>query len=87
MPATGAVTANDQQTFLNESISGGAVTAYDQRERRSICSCGGRRPTARPSAVHANTWNLFYQSRSGASGTQPAWDNAGTNYTFSAAGR
>src|SRR5258706_1110244 len=29
-PPTGAVTANDQQTFLNESVSGGAVTAYDQ---------------------------------------------------------
>ncbi len=26
---TGTVIANDQQTFLNESISGGAITAYD----------------------------------------------------------
>src|SRR6202035_3084146 len=27
---SGTVIANDQQTFLNESISGGALTAYDQ---------------------------------------------------------
>ena len=35
---------------------------------------------------HANTWNLFYQSNPNATGTQTAWVNAGTNYTFSAAG-
>ena len=31
---------------------------------------------------HADTWNLFYQVNSNATGTQVAWQNAGVNYTF-----
>jgi flagellar hook protein FlgE len=36
---------------------------------------------------HSDTWNLFYQSNSTATGTQPAWTNAGVNYTFGANGQ
>ena len=28
-----------------------------------------------------DTWNLFYQTNSTATGTSRAWQNAGTNYT------
>ena len=31
---------------------------------------------------HTDTWNLFYQVNSNATGTQVAWQNAGVNYTF-----
>jgi flagellar hook protein FlgE len=29
-----------------------------------------------------DTWNLFYQKSTTATGTQPMWQNAGVNYTF-----
>ena len=35
---------------------------------------------------HQDTWNLFYQTDSTATGTQVAWVNVGTNFTFSANG-
>jgi len=87
MPPTGAVTANDQQTFLNESISGGAVTAYDQTGSAvNLQLRWAKTDSAALGGSHANTWNLFYQANPNATGTQTAWVNAGTSYTFSAAG-
>jgi flagellar hook protein FlgE len=87
MPPTGVVTANDQQTFLNESISGGAVTAYDQTGTAvNLQLRWAKTDSAALGGSHANTWNLFYQANPNATGTQTAWVNAGTSYTFSAAG-
>jgi flagellar hook protein FlgE len=87
LPPTGAVTANDQQTFLNESISGGAVTAYDQTGSAvNLQLRWAKTDSAALGGSHANTWNLFYQADPNATGTQTAWVNAGTSYTFSAAG-
>jgi flagellar hook protein FlgE len=86
-PATGVVIANDQQTFLNESISGGAVTAFDQTGTAvNLQLRWAKTDSAALGGTHTNTWNLFYQTNPSASGTQTAWVNAGTNYTFSAAG-
>ena len=34
-----------------------------------------------------DTWNLFYQVNSNATGTQAAWQNVGVNYTFGANGQ
>jgi flagellar hook protein FlgE len=86
-PPTGAVTANDQQTFLNESISGGAVTAYDQTGTAvNLQLRWAKIDSAALGGSHTNTWNLFYQSNPNATGTQTAWVNAGTNFTFSPAG-
>ncbi len=87
MPPTGVVTANDQQTFLNESISGGAVTAYDQTGSAvNLQLRWAKTDSAALGGSHTNTWSLFYQANPNASGTQTAWVNAGTSYTFSAAG-
>jgi flagellar hook protein FlgE len=84
---TGTVIANDQQTFLNESISGGAVTAYDQTGTAvNLQLRWAKTDSAALGGTHTNTWNLFYQTNPNATGTQTAWVNAGTNYTFSAAG-
>jgi flagellar hook protein FlgE len=80
---TGAVTANDNTTFVNESISGGAVTAYNSagtpvnvQLRWALTSTAGG----------VDTWNLFYQSNPSATGTTPEWTNVGTNFTFNASG-
>jgi flagellar hook protein FlgE len=37
-------------------------------------------------AGHQNTWNLFYQTDTTASGGQTAWVNAGTNFVFNSNG-
>jgi flagellar hook protein FlgE len=84
---TGTVIANDQQTFLNESISGGAVTAYDSTGSAvNLQLRWAKTDSAALGGAHVNTWNLFYQTNPGATGVQPAWTNAGTNFTFGPAG-
>ena len=84
---TGTVIANDQQTFLNESISGGAVTAYDSTGSAvNLQLRWAKTDSAALGGAHVNTWNLFYQTNPGATGVQPAWVNAGTNFTFGPAG-
>jgi flagellar hook protein FlgE len=86
LPSNGTVVGNDASTFIDESISGGAVTAYDTSgspvnlqlrwAKIDSASTGG-----------TDTWNLFYQVNSNATGTDVAWMNAGTNYTFGANGQ
>ena len=84
---TGTVIANDQQTFLNESISGGALTAYDQTGTAvNLQLRWAKTDSAALGGSHTNTWSLFYQANPNASGTQTAWVNAGTNFTFGPAG-
>jgi flagellar hook protein FlgE len=80
----GVVEPTDLTAFTSESISGGAVTAYNsagtpvnlQLRWALVSTTGGQ-----------NTWNLFYQSDSDAGNTtQPAWTNVGTNFTFNTNG-
>jgi flagellar hook protein FlgE len=84
---TGTVVGNDLQTFLNESISGGAVTAYDSTGTAvNLQLRWAKTDSAALGGSHTNTWNLFYQADPNASGTQVAWVNAGTDFTFGPAG-
>jgi flagellar hook protein FlgE len=86
---TGQVIGSDAATFASESISGGAVTAYDangspvniqlQWAKTANADPGGTPPVE-------DTWQLFYQTNSTATGTQVAWQNVGTNFTFNSAG-
>jgi flagellar hook protein FlgE len=84
---TGFVIGADLTTFDAESISGGAVTAYNSagtpvnlqfRWVKSDSSALGN--------PHQDTWNLFYESDSTAGSTQPAWTNVGTNFVFNSDG-
>jgi flagellar hook protein FlgE len=80
------VVAQDLSAFIESSVGGGAVTAYDtagspvniQLRWAKIDSAdyGG-----------TDTWNLFYQVDSNATGTQTAWQNVGVNYQFGANGQ
>jgi flagellar hook protein FlgE len=81
---TGIVTANDLPAFNNESISGGAVTAFNTagtpinlqlRWAKTDSSTLGSPP-------HQDAWNLFYQASPNASGANAAWVNVGTTFTF-----
>jgi flagellar hook protein FlgE len=86
----GVVVGSDITAFDNESISGGAVTAYTASgtpvniELRWVMT-----DSSALGPGHQNTWNLFYQAdpnATGSSTTDPAWVNVGTNFTFNSAG-
>jgi flagellar hook protein FlgE len=84
---SGTVIANDQQAFLNESISGGALTAYDSTGTAvNLQLRWAKTDSAALGGSHTNTWSLFYQADPSATGTGVAWVNAGTNFTFGPAG-
>ena len=84
---TGVVVANDVTTFTSESISGGAVTAYNSSgtpvnlQLRWVMTDSSTLGTG-----HSNTWQLFYQTNTAATGTEAAWVNAGTNFSFNSNG-
>lgn len=84
----GVVTGNDLQTFLDNSISGGAVTSYDVSGAPvNLQFRWAKIDSASLGAGHTDKWNLFYQTDSTATGTNVAWRNAGTDYTFGANGQ
>jgi flagellar hook protein FlgE len=80
---TGVVAASDVTAFTNESISGGAVTVYNsagtpvnlQLRWALVSNTGGQ-----------DTWNLFYENDSTATGPNAMWTNVGTNFTFNTDG-
>ena len=85
---TGQVVGNDNSTFLNESVAGGAVTTYDVSGAPvNLQFRWAKTDSATLGAGHTDTWNLFYQVNPNATGTQVAWQNVNTNFTFSASGQ
>lgn len=87
-PGAGTVIANDQTIFQQESISGGAVTVYDATGTAvNLQLRWAKTDSASLGAGHADSWNLFYQANANATGTQAAWVNVGTNFTFGTNGQ
>jgi flagellar hook protein FlgE len=86
VPANGTVIAGDVQTFTNESISGGSVTAYDSTGNPVNVQLRWAK-TDSVAVGGTDTWQLFYQSASNATGTQSAWQNVGTTFTFNSSGQ
>lgn len=83
IPSNGSVVAQDETSFLNESLGGGAVTVYDVSGAAvNIQLRWAKVDSAASGAGHKDTWNLFYQTDSTATGTESAWINAGIDYTF-----
>ncbi len=84
---TGVVIGNDLTAFTNESISGGAVTAYNAAGTPvNLQLRWAKTDSAALGTGHQDTWNLFYQTNTTATGTQVGWVNTGTNFIFSANG-
>jgi flagellar hook protein FlgE len=79
LPANGTVIANDVSTFTSQSVDGGSITAYDSEGNAVDVQF-------RWAQTAANTWQLFYQSNSSATGTQAAWQNVGTTFNFNSNG-
>ena len=82
-PGTGQVDGNDLQAFLDESISGGAVTAYDvSGSPANLQFRWAKTDTSALGGSHQDTWNLFYQVDANATGTATAWQNVNQAFTF-----
>jgi flagellar hook protein FlgE len=86
VPANGTVIAADVQTFTNESISGGSVTGYDSTGNPVDVQLRWAK-TDSVAVGGTDTWQLFYQTNSNATGTQSAWQNAGTVFKFNSSGQ
>jgi flagellar hook protein FlgE len=86
IPSNQTVIANDVTAFLDSSIGGGAVTAYDiSGSPVNIQLRWAKIEGAAYGGV--DKWNLFYQVKSNATGTEVAWKNAGADYTFNLNGQ
>jgi flagellar hook protein FlgE len=84
---TGFVVGNDTAIFQKESISGGAVTAFNSAGTPvNLQLRWAKTDSASLGSPHQDSWNLFYQSDPNATGTQVAWVNTGTTFTFGANG-
>ncbi|MBR0688735.1 flagellar hook-basal body complex protein [Bradyrhizobium manausense] len=84
---TGTVIGNDIATFTKESISGGAVTAYNAAGTPvNLQLRWAKTDSASLGTGHTDTWNLFYQTDPNATGTTVGWVNAGQSFTFAADG-
>jgi flagellar hook protein FlgE len=86
LPSNGTVYGVDQSRFLGDSLAGGSITCYDgtgtpvdiqfRWTKRSSTQTGG-----------TDTWNLFYQVNSSPGNLEPAWVNAGQDFTFNSVGQ
>jgi flagellar hook protein FlgE len=84
---TGVVTANDLSAFTGESISGGAVTVYNSAGTPiNLQLRWAMTDSSALGAGHQDTWNLFYESDSSATGTTAEWTNVGTAFSFNSDG-
>ena len=84
---TGQVIANDVSIFIDNSVSGGAITAYDISGAPVNIQLRWAKTASTLYGAPADVWNLFYQSDSTATGTNPAWQNVGIDYTFAPNGQ
>ena len=83
---TGVVIGSDNQTFLDESISGGATTAYDGNGAPVSLQFRWAK-VASATTGGTDTWNLFYQTNPAATGSAVAWQNVGTDFKFGTDGQ
>ncbi|MBN9600111.1 MAG: flagellar hook-basal body complex protein [Afipia sp.] len=85
---TGTVIGSDLQNFIAQSVSGGATTAYDvSGSPVSLQFRWAKVDSATLGAGHVDKWNLFYQVNPNATGSDVAWQNVGTDFTFGANGQ
>jgi flagellar hook protein FlgE len=82
---TGQVIGSDASTFADESISGGSITVYDSNGTPVNIQLQWAKTDSTASGGQ-DTWQLYYQTNSSATGTQVAWQNAGVDFKFDANG-
>ncbi|MGH6727983.1 MAG: flagellar hook protein FlgE [Pseudolabrys sp.] len=83
---TGTVDGDDASTFIDESVDGGAVTVYNANGTPANLQLRWAK-TDSVANGGTDTWNLFYEADSNATGTDVAWQNVGTDFVFDASGQ
>jgi len=81
---TGTVVGTDAATFTAQSLAGGSITAYDSLGNQVNVQFRWAQTSA---SAASNTWQLFYQTNTSATGAQVAWQNTGTSFTFNSSGQ
>lgn len=79
---SGNVTAADVGTFQRQSLEGGSTSAYDSLGTKRNVQLRWAKTGKSP-----DTWNLFYQQDSAATGSQVMWKNVGSDFVFDASGK
>jgi flagellar hook protein FlgE len=82
---TGQVIGTDASTFVNESVDGGTVAVYNATGTANLSLRWAKTDSVANGGT--DTWELFYQTNSSATGTQVAWQNVGTDFAFNASGQ
>ncbi|MEN0088029.1 MAG: flagellar hook-basal body complex protein [Pseudomonadota bacterium] len=82
----GFVQAADEQAFMQSSIAGGAVTAYEGVGAPVNIQMRWAKIDDAITGTN-DTWNLFYLEDSTATGAAPMWRNVGQDYTFNNLGQ
>ncbi|UJQ95433.1 flagellar hook protein FlgE [Mariluticola halotolerans] len=80
-----AINADDSDDFLSNSIAGGAITVFAENGSPVNVQLRWAKVASEVNGG-VDRWNLFYLEDGNASGTDPMWRNAGTDYEFNAAG-
>jgi flagellar hook protein FlgE len=83
---TGIVDGADSAKFVNESVDGGSVTVYNANGTPANLQLRWAKIDSVANGG-SDKWNLFYETDSTATGTNPAWTNVGTNFAFDATGQ
>lgn len=79
------VAAQDNGDFIEQSISGGAITVYAQSGAPANLQLRWAKVNS-TTLGGADRWNLFVMSDAEATGAQPMWTRVGGDYTFAADG-
>ena len=88
LPANQTVYGIDQTNFLNETVAGGSITCYDGTGTPTDMQFRWAKvDSASLGGAHTDKWNLFYQTDPSATNLQPAWLNAGIDFTFNSTGQ
>lgn len=85
-PANGTVIGADSSAFTSESVDGGSITAYDSQGNPVDVDFRWAKVSSAASGG-TDSWQLFYQTNSSATGTEAAWQSVGNTFTFNSAGQ
>ncbi|HZQ14645.1 MAG TPA: flagellar hook-basal body complex protein [Pseudolabrys sp.] len=83
---TGTVVGSDVSTFVDESIDGGSITVYNAAGSPANLQLRWAKIDSVANGG-VDTWELFYQTDSTATGATVAWQNAGVDFVFDATGQ
>jgi flagellar hook protein FlgE len=76
-----AVAAEDSPDFIGQSVAGGAITVYASNGAPADVQMRWAK-IGSADAGGADIWNLYYMTDSGATGSEPMWQNVGIDYSF-----